>query len=66
MKKLIETLGLILIIVGCLGLINLAFNFIPNTLDLTGYIIILAVGLVLAGYTALSKKIVEVFKALKK
>lgn len=66
MKKIIETLGLILIIVGCLGLINLVFNLIPNTLDLTGYIVILVIGLILTGYTAISKKIIEAFKALKK
>ena len=66
MKKVLDMLGLILIIVGCLGLVNLAFNFIPNTLDLTSYIIILAIGLILAGYTSISKKIIEVFKAVKK
>ena len=66
MKQILSMLGLILIIAGCLGLVNLVFNFIPQKLDLTDYIIIIAVGLILAGYTAISKKIIEVVKALKK
>ena len=66
MKQILDMLGLILIIVGCLGLINLAFNLIPQTLDLTEYTIILVIGLILAGYTSISKKIIEVFKEVKK
>ena len=66
MEKVIKALGLILIIVSCLGFINLIFNLIPNAPDLSGYIVILAIGLILAGYTAISKKIIEVLKAVKK
>ena len=66
MKQILSILGLILIIAGCLGLVNLVFNFIPQKLDLTEYIIIIAVGLILAGYTAISKKIIEALKAVKK
>lgn len=36
------------------------------TFDLTEYIIIIAVGLILTGYTTISKKIIEAFKAVKK